>query len=107
MTYDTDDGYSLEVYASMYLDWGLAISKGGETLFCNPSCLSAESYGWKPHPRFDGEWEAAEEWSLRATPKQQAKRPAFVPWTSGDWLECLKAESDTFIEAYVGEGGEA
>jgi len=107
MTYYTEEGYHPEVYASIYLDWGLAITKDGETLFNLPSCLSNENYGWKPHPRFDGEWAAAEEWSLRATPRQQSRTPAFVPWTDADWRECLKAESDTFIEAYIGDGGEA
>ncbi len=105
--YKTEEGFRLVVFNTTYLDYGMSITKNGKTLFYSPSCLSAESYGVKPARRFGGDWDAAEEWDLEATPKQQGLTPAFVPWTSGDWLECLKAESDTFIEAYVGDGGEA
>ena len=100
-TFTTADGFRLTVFSTMYMVWGLRIDHGGETVFYNPHCLSNESYGRKPAPRFDGDWQAAEEWDLNATPQQQAKTPAFVPWTSEDWRECLEAEADDLIEAFV------
>lgn len=105
--YKTENGFRLSVFSTVYMDWGLRIDHGGETVFYSPHCLSNESYGRKPAPRFNGDWDAAEEWELNATPKQQAATPAWVEWTSKDWHECLEAEADTFIEAYVGNGGEA
>jgi len=100
-TFTTADGFRLEVFSSMYMDWGLCITREGEELFYNPHCLSNESYGRKPARRFDGDWEAAEEWDFRATPEQQAKTPAWVEWTAADWREALEAEADDLIEAFV------
>ena len=100
--YKTEEGFHLVVFNTTYLDYGMSITKNGKTLFYSPSCLSADSYGIKPARRFNGDWDAAEEWELNATPKQQAATPAWVKWTSKDWRECLEAEADTFIEAYVG-----
>ena len=97
----TDDGYTLTVHATMYVDWGISIDKGGRNLFYGPCHLSAESYGRKPHPRFDGDYDAAEAWELEATPRQQSRRPAFVPWTDADWRERLREEADDLIDAYV------
>lgn len=101
-THTTEDGFRLSVFSTMYMDWGLRIDHGGETVFYNPHCLSNESYGRKPARRFDGDWDAAEQWELTATPKQQAATPAWVAWTDADWRECLANEADELIEAYLG-----
>lgn len=85
ITYKTDDGYELRVFSSMYVDWGLEITKDGHELYYNPSCLNSESYGIH--------WEDEEENMLEEG----------IPWSEGEWLACLKVEADDFIEAYVPE----
>jgi len=98
----TDDGYTLRMFRTAYVDYGFAIEKGHEVLFSSPHYLSADSYGRKPHPRFSGDYEEAERWELTATPKQQQQRPAFVLWTSDDWKACLREQADDLIEGAVG-----
>lgn len=92
----TEDGYTLTVVHSLYVDYGLLISKGEEELFYNPCCLSNDSYGSKPNPdRFD-DWDEAEAASL------EGDDDAFVPWTEADWEERLRDEADEMIEGFIG-----
>lgn len=87
--YTDPDGFTLRVFSSLYVDWGLEITKDGETIFYSPHALSAESYGFKPPDDYDGEWDKYEgEW----------KR-----WTDEEWVECLKREADELIEAFCYE----
>jgi len=95
-THTTKEGFQLEVYSSLYVDWGLTISLKGEELFTGPCCLSAESYGSKPAPQYE-DWDEAEAASLDGDDDE-----AFVPWTDADWQECLANEAETLIEAYLG-----
>jgi hypothetical protein len=83
----TEDGFTLTVHHTMYLDYGLSISKDGKELFYNPCCLSVDSYGRKP--KGDLDWDEAE-----AT-------DAFDLWDEVDWVECLKNEADTLIEGFI------
>jgi hypothetical protein len=92
-SFKTDDGYTLEVYSSMYCDWGLCITHANGFQFSNPSCLSNESYGFKPAPRFE-DYDEAEAASLAGDDD------AFVEWTDGEWVECLKDEADVLLECY-------
>ena len=92
----TKDGYTLEVYSSMYCDWGLSITGNGFQ-FSNPCCLSNESYGFKPAPKYE-DYDEAEEASLKGDDD------AFVEWTEADWIECLTEEAETFLECYGPEG---
>ena len=46
--YTDKDGFTFRVFNTMYIDWGLAISKGGEDVYYCPSALCRESYGFKP-----------------------------------------------------------
>lgn len=93
--FTTPEGYTIQVFASAYIDWGLAISFAGIEVFYGPFHLSSDSYGRKPNPAYGFEdWEEAE---------ASEQDDAFIPWSDEDWRECLKEESDTFIEAYVGE----
>lgn len=84
--YTTEDGHTIRVFSTLYLDWGLEIMRGDETLYYNPSCLSVESYGFKAPEGM--EHEEAEE------------KDALVEWTDEDWVECLKNEAHDFIEGY-------
>tara|TARA_Y100000034_G_C6904037_1_gene418988 strand:- start:440 stop:871 length:432 start_codon:yes stop_codon:yes gene_type:complete len=94
MQYTTEDGYTLRVFSSMYIDWGLEIMRGDRTLYYCPCALSNESYGFKPNPKFD-DWEDAEEAAL------DGDENAFIQWDDKDWEEGLRDEADTFIECYV------
>lgn len=85
--YTTEDGYTLRVFSSMYLDWGLEISKGGVDVYYSPCALSRECYGLKPPADMD--WEDAEE------------RGLLEDWTPEDWAERLEQEADDLIEAFV------
>lgn len=100
MVATTKDGFTLRAFSSMYVDWGLEISHprqpGGESLFYNPSCLSAESWGTKPHPKY-GDWDEADQAS------REGDEDAFVPWNEEDWKEALLDQADELIEAYCDE----
>lgn len=97
-TYTTEDGFKLTAFGTLYMDYGLEISNAetGKQLYYSPCCLSNESFGRKPHPRFDDDWDAADEAELNG------ETDAFVPWEEADWVERLKDEADQFIEAYLG-----
>jgi len=99
-TYTTDDGYTLEVFSSLYVDWGLRISKEGEEedVFYHACFLSNESHGRKPNEEagYD-DWDEAEKAAL------DGAGDAFVEWDEDDWLEWLKEEADELLEACVPE----
>ena len=93
---ETEDGWTLRVFSSMYIDWGLQIGDpSGRERYCSPSSLSNEAYGHKPARGMD--WDEAEEAALNGDDT------AFKPWTYADWKECLLNEADDFIEAYCPE----
>lgn len=94
-SYTTPEGYTLRVFSSMYIDWGLAISFQGIEVFYSPHCLGSETYGRKPDPRYE-DWDEAEA-------AEASGDDAFIEWSDEDWRECLRDEADTFLEAYVGE----
>ena len=97
-THTTKDGFKLEVFSTLYVDWGLTISLKGEELFTGPCCLPNDSYGRKPNPDKYEDWESAEQafWDV------DGEDNAFVPWTDADWKECLEREADELIEAFLG-----
>jgi hypothetical protein len=95
-THTTKDGFRLEVFSSLYVDWGLTISLKGEELFTGPCCLSNDSYGSKPNPDKYEDWDEAEVASM------DGDHEAFVEWTDADWKECLEREADELIEAFLG-----
>lgn len=97
-SHTTEDGFTLTVFGTLYTDYGLEIrsAKSGDQLYYSPCCLSNESYGRKPHPRFDDDYDEAEQAELGGDIN------AFVLWEEADWVECLKEEADQFIEAYLG-----
>jgi hypothetical protein len=96
-THTTTDGFRLEVYSTLYMDWGLSISFEGKELFTSPCCLSNECYGRKPNPEKFDDWDEAERATL------DGDDDAFVPWTDKDWRDALKDEADTLIEAYLSD----
>ena len=76
------DGYKFEVLSTLYVDLGLSIESTSEDkAFYNPSCFSVESYGF--HDTED-----------------QTTEPKIFPWTTQEWIESIKSESDVLIEAY-------
>ena len=88
--FKTDDGYTLTVYSSLYVDYGLCIEKGEDTLFNSPSCLANEAYGVDPPDDMDwAEWEAS------------GFEGEGVPWSADRWQECLKDEALDLLEAYL------
>ena len=94
-THTTKDGFRLEVFSSLYVDWGLRIERDEKDLFSNPCCLSRECYGLKPAPQYE-DWDEAEVASM------DGDHEAFVEWTDADWKECLEREADELIEAFLG-----
>ena len=86
--YTNDEGYTLRVFSTMYMDWGVELigpnhkTRKIETLHYSPSGLSTECYGFH--------WEDEDD-----NPLEEGKS-----WTKEEWLECLKAEMDDFIEAF-------
>ena len=84
----TTDGYVITAYSSLYLDWGLTISKDGAELFDNPHCLSAEVYGSSPPEGMT--WDDAMDAGVE-----------FVPWTDATWASYLANEADDLLEAFL------
>ncbi len=85
MTVTTDDGFTIQVFSAMYLDWGLEISKEGKSLFYSPCALSNDSYGCHTTDDDDNELDEA------------------IPWTNEEWTERLTEEADDLIEGFVME----
>jgi hypothetical protein len=89
----TEDGWTLTVYSSLYMDWGLTITRpDGSELMTNPHCLSCESYGVNPPDGMD--WDEAIREGVAYT--------LAVPWTEAEWIECLASQADELIEGYGG-----
>ena len=85
----TEDGWTLTVYSSLYIDWGLTITRpDGSELMTNPHCLSCESYGASPPEGMD--WDEATE------------AGEYTVWGEEEWIECLKGEADSLSEGYGG-----
>ena len=92
-THTTEDFFTLEVFSSMYLDWGLSVNHAlhGQ-LFYNPSALGRESCGTKPNPEKYEDWDEAERAAL------DGDDDAFVPWTVSEWSEWLADEADELLD---------
>ena len=95
-SYTTKDGYVLTAFSSMYVDFGLEITKKGETLHYNPHSLSAESYGFSHAERF-------EDYDEAIAAELEGEEDCFVEWSEKDWGEMLEGEADVFIEAFCPE----
>jgi len=94
-SYKCPEGFKFTVWSSLYMDWGLTIAFRGEELFSSPVALGNESYGSSPADHFDS-WDEAEAAALEGD-------DAFVPWGRKEWVETLKSEKDTLLEAFVPE----
>lgn len=80
--YTTDEGWTLRVSSTLYLDWALeVIDPEGESRFYNPCYLSHEDYGVHWPDEGDGEG---------------------TPWSEEEWRECLSELSYELLEACVG-----
>ena len=96
MKHTTTDGYTLTVYPTGYVDWGITITKDGKELFSSTHALGNESYGWKANPdKFDDYEEACDA-------QANGDNEAIIEWDEDDWKECLANEADVIIEAFVG-----
>ena len=83
-SYTTDDGFTVRIFSTMYLDWGLEIlAPSGESLYYNPHCVSSECVGFY--------WEDDEGEPV----------PGGIDWSDEDWREYLECEADSFIECFV------
>jgi hypothetical protein len=93
------DGYRITVFTSLYVDYGLCLERFDpeeeeyEEVFYSPCCLSIDSYGRKPSADYDSYDDADDAESMGVA-------DAFEAWTVDDWIEALRSEADTFIEAY-------
>ena len=85
------DGYTLTVFSTLYMDWGLEIRHKGGVVFYNSCFLANDSYGRKPAPEFE-DYDAAEQAAL------EGNTDAFVPWEEEDWKNMLVAEADSLLE---------
>ncbi len=83
-SYTTEDGITLEVFSTLYVDWGIHIHVDGEELFYGPCHLSNDAYGHH--------WEDEDGNELDEG----------IPWTEKKWKACLEAEADDLIEGFVG-----
>lgn len=81
-SYTTEDGYTLRVFSSLYLSYGLEITKDDKSLFYSPHALACESWGADYHDEWDSPLEEA------------------VEWTEEQWKERLSHEADDLICAY-------
>jgi hypothetical protein len=85
-SYTTPDGFTLRIFSSMYLDWGLEISgPDGENLYYNPHCIASDCVGFYFEDE-DGE------------PLEEG-----IDWSDEDWQEYLECEADTLIECFVSD----
>lgn len=85
--YTREDGYTLRVFATMYVDWGVELTRKDKdgsvrTLHYNPSGLSLESYGF--------DWEDGQ-----GNPLDEG-----TPWSDERWREALEEELGVFVELY-------
>ena len=86
-SFTTDDGFTVRIFSTMYLDWGLEIlDPSGESVYYNPHCISSECVGFYNEDEDGNELEEG------------------IPWSDNDWNEYLAFEADFLIEAFVHEG---
>ncbi len=81
-SFTSDDGYTLRAFPTMYLDWGVELTKGGKTIHYSPSGLSVESFGFH--------WEDDDGNEL-----DEGR-----PWTDEEWKAALESELDTFVDCF-------
>ena len=83
----TEDGYTLRVFSSGYLDWGVELThcagKGEEvqSLYYSPCGLSSEAAGY--------------------TVDEDSDSDEGVEWDDAQWDEYLETVVDDYIECYV------
>ena len=86
-SYTTDDGFTVRIFSTMYLDWGLEIlDPSGESVYYNPHCIASDCVGFYNEDEDGNELEEG------------------IPWSDNDWNEYLVFEADSLIEAFVHEG---
>ena len=74
-SYTTPDGFTLRIFSSCYLDWGLEIfGPDGESLYYNPHCIASDCVGFYFEDE-DGE------------PLEEG-----IDWSDEDWQEYLECE---------------
>ena len=90
----TEDGFKLQVFTSLYMDWGLAIyNPDGDLVLENFHALSNECYGLKENDRYDDMESACKDYD-------NGVDDALVPWTEQDWGFFLALEADNLIESF-------
>ena len=83
-SYKTVDGFTLRIFSTMYLDWGLEIiSPAGESVYYNPHCIASDCVGFYHEDEQGNEIEEG------------------LPWSDYDWREYLECEADSLIECFV------
>ncbi len=94
-THTTPDGWTLRVFSTMYLDYGIEIlDPSKEEAYYSPCALSCEAYGRGPSSKYES-WDEAEDAEL------DGDEGAFVEWTQDDWIKTLASEANELIEAFV------
>ena len=102
-SYKTVDGFTLRIFSTMYLDWGLGIivytlpsrtnnlqtpiqvhsAKDAESVYYNPHCIASDCVGFYHEDEQGNEIEEG------------------LPWSDYDWREYLECEADSLIECFV------
>ena len=96
--YTDPAGFKFKVFNSGYMDFGLEIyNPDGDTVYCSPCALSYESYGLKPHWKY-------EHLDAAITAESSGDECAFVSWTDSDWKKCLEEEAHMLLSVFYPEG---
>jgi hypothetical protein len=79
-SYTTPDGYTIRVFDSMYLDYGIAIIRpDGTEGYYSPHALSSESYG----------------------SSEDEETGEVTPWTEAEWVDALRSEAWELMDAFL------
>jgi len=70
-TIKTGDGFTLRIFSSGYLDWGLEIfAPNNESVYYNPHCIASDCVGFHHEDEEGNELEEG------------------IPWSDKDWYAC-------------------
>ncbi len=88
MIFKTEDGYTVRVFSSLYVDYGIEIlDPNGQEIFYNPSYLSLESYGYRYEDEDGHDLEDGIAWS-----EDEWRVPAIE--AAEEILECIQVTDD-------------
>ena len=88
MIFKTEDGYTVRVFSSLYVDYGIEIiGPEGQEVFYNPCYLSIDSYGYRYEDEDGHDLEDGIAWS-----EDEWRVPAIE--AAEEILECIQVTDD-------------